>query len=80
MGKANKKKNKQHKAQKKTITPSEVSEKLEFAVTSDLENGTLEEGRMKDMLDVVSFAIVCLVYYTSQICFQNRLLGIVTVF
>ena len=53
MGKTTKKKNKAQKKVKK-VTYSEEVEKLEFALTSDIECGTLEESRMKDVLDVVS--------------------------
>ena len=51
MGKTTKKKNKQQKNKPKT--PKQDEEKLEFAITSDLESMALEESRMNDMLQVV---------------------------
>ena len=55
MGKTTKKKNKQQKSKQKT--PKKDEEKLEFALTSDFEAGTLEESRMADMLQVVCFKL-----------------------
>jgi len=57
MGKTSKKKNKQQK-KSKTPTPAKVVEKLEFAIASDIECGTLEESRMNDMLSVVCLHII----------------------
>ena len=74
MGKSTKKKNKtqkKNKGQNKKVTFTETIEKYEFALTSDLEFGTLEESRMKDVLNVVSLFILFFLFFFFFVEFQR---------